>query len=162
MHPIAAFPSGWVIDKLGMKIGCCIGGTAVIAGTWLRYTLNVGSPWFCLIGSALSAFGNVFVLNSSSLMAVNWFPNYIVPKIIMICVLVNFLSATIGASSAGWFISNSSTVDDVRNFLRSEAILITVPFVIFMIFFRERPKVPPSHSAELLVPTARNNYKESL
>ena len=73
MHPIAAFPSGWIIDKFGMKIGCIIGGVSVIAGTWLRSLLSVGNPWVCLLGSFFAAFGNVFILNSAALMAVNWF-----------------------------------------------------------------------------------------
>lgn len=108
MHPLAAFPSGWILDKLGMKIGCCIGGCAVIIGVWLRTLLMVGDPFYCLLGSLLAAFGNVFVLNSSSLMAVNWFQSEIVPKIIMVCALINFLSAALGGSAAGWFLSESS------------------------------------------------------
>ena len=104
MHPIAAFPSGWIIDKFGMKIGCCFGGLFIIAGTWLRSILTLGNPWFCLLGSVCAAFGNVFVLNSAALMAVNWFQSELVPKVIMVCVLINFLSAALGASVAGWFL----------------------------------------------------------
>ena len=38
-HPIFAFPANWILDKLGMKIGCSIGGVLVIAGVWLRTLL---------------------------------------------------------------------------------------------------------------------------
>lgn len=73
MHPIAAFPSGWILDKFGMKIGCILGGVLVIIGVWLRSFLAVGNPWLCLFGSLLAAFGNVFILNSSAVVAINWF-----------------------------------------------------------------------------------------
>ena len=110
MHPIAAFPSGWIIDKFGMKIGCIIGGIMVVIGVWMRYFLDVKAPYVCLTGSLIAAFGNVFVLNSSSLMALNWFPNSIIPKIVMACVLINFLSASIGASLGGVFLGEDSSV----------------------------------------------------
>ena len=35
-HPIFAFPANWILDRFGMKIGCCIGGSLVIAGVWMR------------------------------------------------------------------------------------------------------------------------------
>lgn len=111
MHPIAAAPSSWIIDKFGMKIGCIIGGVSVTIGVWLRYFLEVDQPYICLAGSIIAAFGNVFILNSASLVAFNWFPSETMPNVTMVCVLTNFLSAAIGASSGGWFLGVNSTAD---------------------------------------------------
>lgn len=39
-HPICAFPANWVLDKFGMKIGCCVGGVLLIIGVWMRTLLE--------------------------------------------------------------------------------------------------------------------------
>lgn len=72
-HPFCAFPANWVLDKFGMKIGCSVGGVFLIAGVWLRTLLEEGQPGWCLAGSILASIGNVFILNSPSILANNWF-----------------------------------------------------------------------------------------
>lgn len=56
-----------------MKIGFIAGGILVIAGVWLRLLLEDKNSTFCLLGSGLAAIGNIFVLNSPSKVAINWF-----------------------------------------------------------------------------------------
>ena len=36
LHPVCTFPVNWILDKFGMKIGCCIGGSLLVAGVWMR------------------------------------------------------------------------------------------------------------------------------
>lgn len=73
LHPLFAFPVNWILDKFGMRIGCTIGAVLVVAGVWMRTFLKVGDIFWCLCGSALAAIGNIFVLNSPSILANSWF-----------------------------------------------------------------------------------------
>lgn len=36
LHPIGAFPTNWILDKYGSRIGCIIGAVFVISGVWMR------------------------------------------------------------------------------------------------------------------------------
>lgn len=73
LHPICAFPANWILDKCGIKIGCIIGAIFLVSGVWMRTFIRENQPVYCLIGSILAAIGNVFVLNSPSIVANNWF-----------------------------------------------------------------------------------------
>jgi fucose permease len=73
LHPISTVPANWILDKFGMKVGSTIGSGLVICGVWLRVMIEVKNPTFVLIGSILAAIGNVFILNSPSILGNNWF-----------------------------------------------------------------------------------------
>lgn len=73
LHPILAFPANWALDRFGMKAGCTLGGAFLIGGVWMRTLLQVDNPFWCLSGSILAAIGNIFILNSASIIAANWF-----------------------------------------------------------------------------------------
>lgn len=100
-HPILAFPANWMLDKYGMAVGCFFGGLFLIAGVWLRTFIEVDEPVVCLIGSCLAAFGNLFIYNSPTILATNWFKPKSVPGIISICVTANMVSVGLGASLPG-------------------------------------------------------------
>lgn len=53
----------------------------------------------------------------------------------------------VGLTIPGMFVRPSSTSTDVINFLRLEAIITTVPFILLVIFIREKPEHPPSKAA---------------
>jgi FLVCR family feline leukemia virus subgroup C receptor-related protein len=108
-HPIFAFPANWILDKYGMKIGCVIGGVLVVAGVWLRTFLQENSILLCLIGSALAAVGNIFILNSSSILANNWFKHSSIPLIITLAVLSNLISITLGGGLPGLLLNINNT-----------------------------------------------------
>lgn len=100
-HPIFAFPANWILDKFGMAQGCFGGGILLIIGVWLRTLIEVEQPTFCLLGSILAAIGNIFILNSPSLLATNWFKPSSIPGIISLSVLANLISVGLGASLPG-------------------------------------------------------------
>ena len=54
----------------------------------------------------------------------------------------------VGITIPGIFVSSSSTADEIIAFLRLEAVIVTVPFVLLIILFREKPPLPPSKAAE--------------
>lgn len=73
-HPICAFPCNWLINRYGMHKCYLLGGVCVIGGVWLRMLIEENNSTYVLIGSALIAVGNIFVVNTPSKFATNWFP----------------------------------------------------------------------------------------
>lgn len=152
-HPIFAFPANWILDKFGMKLGCGIGGVLLIAGVWMRTFIEYQNIFWCLTGSVLAAIGNIFVLNSPSILANNWFKPVSIPGIISVSVLASMISMAFGSSLPGLMVKKSDgdsmndIQDKIRNFFRLEAIIITVPIVLLFIFLKNRPEIPPSKAA---------------
>jgi hypothetical protein len=109
LHPIGAFPANWILDKYGSRIGCILGSVFVIAGVWVRNLLEKGNPEWCLFGSFLAAFGNLFVLNSAIKVSVNWFTPANIPGVVFLTVLANQISMTLGAALPGLILPKSPT-----------------------------------------------------
>jgi drug/metabolite transporter (DMT)-like permease len=148
-HPLFAFPCNWLINKKGMRVSFIAGAIFTVAGVWMRLLLQEGNSVFCLIGSAFAAIGNIFILNTPSKLALNWFKSSQVNIVSFTGILFNLLSVTLGASLPGYFINDtSSTADDVKRLLFLEACVITVPYIFLVFFFRDKPEHPPSKSAK--------------
>lgn len=93
-----------------------------------------------MLGSGLAAIGNIFVLNTPSKLAINWFKSDQVNIVSFTGILFTLLSITLGAAVPGFLIDEKTgTVDDVRRLLFIEACLVTVPYIFLVIFFRDRP-----------------------
>lgn len=105
-HPIFAFPCNWILNKYSMRLGFIIGGLLVSAGVWMRLLIGEGNSIYCLIGSGLAAIGNIFVFNTPSKIALNWFRADRAPIIIFLGVVANMISITVGAAVPGLIIKN--------------------------------------------------------
>lgn len=66
----------------------------------------------------------------------------------------------IGITMPGIFITPTSSVDDILAFLRLEAIIVTIPFIILVILFREKPLKPPSKAAQAFNVAKKGSYFE--
>ena len=144
IHPIGAVPVNWVLDNVGMKFGCALGGLSLIAGVWLRTLLQEGDPWFCLVGSTLAAIGNIFILNSPSKLASQWFRPEVIPAVISLAVLSSNISITLGGALPALILGSTAKKDDFINFFYLEAIIVTVPIFLMIILLRNKPRIPPS------------------
>ena len=113
----------------------------------MRTLLTVGNPLFCLLGSALSAIGNIFLIGSPTMFAINWFDAGSAPKVISATVLFNLLSSGLGGALGGLMLPNDATKEQIMSFLKLEAIIVTIPYIIFMLLFKEQPVHPPSSAA---------------
>jgi hypothetical protein len=66
------------------------------------------------------------------------------------------VSFAIGAAMPGFFINDTgSTADDVRKLLLIEAIVVTIPYVLLIVLFRESPEHPPSKAARIIAEQPR-------
>jgi hypothetical protein len=125
-----------------------LGGFFVIGGVWVRLLVEEGNSTYLLMGSALTAFGNIFIINTPSKFATNWFPSSSVNLVTFLGVSFTMLSVSIGAAGPGFFINeNTSTVADIRKLLLIEAFVVSIPIILLMIFFRDHPEHPPSKTA---------------
>lgn len=109
-HPLLAVPINWIINKKGMHFGFIIAAVLGVSGVWLRLLLDKGQSVYCLLGSALAALGNIFILNTPSKVALNWFRKDRVSIITFTGILASQLSVTIGASVPGFIIDKKTSI----------------------------------------------------
>jgi hypothetical protein len=149
LHPLCAPPANWILDKLGMRIGCTLGAGLVICGVWLRVGIIQGNPGFVIAGTIISAMGNVFILNSPTILANNWFSASEMPGIISIAVLSNMVSIILGSCIPGFVIHESENVaKNIQNFLIGEACVISAGLLPLILFLRDKPPNPPSMTTD--------------
>ena len=117
-HCIFAMPVNWALTKRGIRFSYIIASIAMIAGVWLRTTLTESDPYVCLLGSLLCGGSGLILLSSGSKVTLNWFKKEHLTPVTFICVLVNFLSLSIGLSLPGMFINPDSTQAEIIDFLR--------------------------------------------
>jgi hypothetical protein len=84
----------------------------------------------------LAAFGNLFVLNSAIKVSVNWFTPQNIPGIIFMTVLANQISMTLGAALPGLILPPKPTSGQIKDLVFVEAIVISVPLILLMVFYR--------------------------
>ena len=87
-----------------MRVSFIIGAVFLVSGVWLRLLLSVGQSIFCLLGSGLAAIGNIFVFNTPSQVALNWFKQDQVGIVTFTGILLNLLSITFGASAPSFIV----------------------------------------------------------
>ena len=119
-----------------MRVSFVVGAILVSSGMWLRILLDVGLSVYCLLGSFLAAVGNIFILNTPSKLAINWFSKERVGIVTFTGILMNLLSITIGASTPTLFINENTSVDEVKTFLFWEAVAVTIPMLLLAVLFR--------------------------
>jgi hypothetical protein len=69
------------------------------------------------MGSFLAAVGNIFVLNTPSKVAINWFSKERVGIVTFTGVLLGIISNTIGASVPSFIVNKETSTDGFRSFL---------------------------------------------
>lgn len=145
-HPLFAFLCNWVLDTRGIRVGCVLGSLLTIAGVVLRTFINQ-SFWLVIAGSTLCAVGNIFILNSPSKLAANWWSSGHLTAVNSLCTLANIVSNTIGAVIPSFFVSMDSGRQDIVNLLRFEAGLVGGVLLLLIVFIRDKPGSPPSLAA---------------
>lgn len=161
-HPLLSVPCNWVINRFGMHISFVAACLLVSGGAWLRLLLEDGQSLYCLLGSFLAAIGNIFILNTPSKVALNWFSKDRAGLVTFSGILASMFSITLGASAPGLLIDEHTTNEDIKQFLFYEALVITVPLLFLAIFFREKPSQPPSKAARQVFDQERGQYRDLL
>lgn len=127
-------------------------------GVWLRVLINQ-SMVATIIGSALAATGNIFIINSPSKMASTWFRPAISPRVTTLGVMANMASIGFGVVLPSIFVTKTSSKNDVKNMLMWEAIIVSIPAILLVALLKNKPKQPPSFAAAI---KNKNDYKSDL
>ena len=72
LYPFANFPSNWLIDIKGLRIGILVGATGTFLGAALRCLVSYDFM-FVIAGQVVCALVQVVVLNAPTTIAVRWF-----------------------------------------------------------------------------------------
>jgi len=67
------FPSTYILDKYGLRVGLTIGMLGTTVGLWIRCLIN-HSFWFAVAGQTLMAVMQPFIYNCPAKLSGNWFP----------------------------------------------------------------------------------------
>ncbi len=84
----------------------------------------------------MAAFGNLFVLNSAIKVSVNWFTPASIPGVVFLTVLANQISMTLGAAIPGLILPKKPTEQQIKDLIFIEAIVISAPLILLIIFYR--------------------------
>lgn len=100
-----------------------------------------------IIGSFFAAVGNIFIINSPSKFASTWFRPSVVARITTLGVMCTMGSMALGVALPPYFVNSKSTKSQIQNMLIYEAIIVSIPSIILLILFKNKPKQPPSFAA---------------
>ncbi|EGR34572.1 major facilitator superfamily protein, putative [Ichthyophthirius multifiliis] len=154
------FPSNYVLG-LNCKNGVLLGAAFTIIGSWIRVLVNK-SFWYVILGQILGAIGQPFILNAPAKIATEWFIPKQRPAAIAALALINMVGIGIGFLIPSIFVENTKDMqigkNQVYNLMFWEAIIISAGCAPIFILFKNKPKTPPSHSAN----TEKMSFKQSI
>jgi hypothetical protein len=108
---------------------------------WTRYLIDVSFA-FTIVGSLLASCGN-----SPSKIANAWFRPSIVAIVTSLGIMFNLASNSLAVILPSFFVNSSSTKEDVIQLILFEAIIVSVPLIIMIVFLRDKPTHPPSYAS---------------
>lgn len=73
MQPLITFPASYILDQVGLKVGTNVALLFMAIGYGLRLLINV-QFWIFVVGTYITALGFIFIMNSPTKFASNWFP----------------------------------------------------------------------------------------
>lgn len=156
------FPSNYILDKYGIRVGVTIGTILTLIGSWLRILINQ-SFYYVILGSFISSLGQPLIFNAPSKIASNWFKPESRVKATTFLSILSPIGFAIGFLMPGVLIGDTSNMeadefkDKVWNLFFYQSIVFTVICFPGLFFFREKPINPPSASADV----EKTDFKES-
>ena len=72
IYAFANFPSNWLLDVKGIRIGIMVGAAGTALGTALRCLVSVDFI-FIIIGQVVCAIVQPVILNAPTIIAIRWF-----------------------------------------------------------------------------------------
>lgn len=140
---IFCIPASYVIDTFGIRIGIGIG--AVLAGIFglMKGLFAADYIMVCIAQTGL-ALSQPFIINSTTKVAVRWFPITERATAGGIGLLSQFLGMIVAMIVTPYLISvDAQGVYSISQMLMTYGIITAVGAVILLVFLRERPPTPP-------------------
>ena len=89
------FPSVYVVERWGLRVGTVVGISITTFGLWLRCLVNVNF-YTLLMGQITMAIGQPFLYNAPALVTSNWFPQKERSIATMVGVTMNLFGVFVG------------------------------------------------------------------
>jgi len=145
------FPSEYAIDTWGPRTGLFIGASFTLVGGWLRCLIDINFH-LVYIGQVLSAIGQPFFMNVPAKLGAIWFKPEHRTMATTVASIANPIGAAIGFLIPSFFITESTDLkadgkSQVLKLIICEAIIATVISLSIFLFFKSKPRLPPSRTA---------------
>ncbi|XP_028996860.1 feline leukemia virus subgroup C receptor-related protein 2 isoform X2 [Betta splendens] len=145
------FPVTWLLDRKGLRVIALVATAFNCAGTWIKVA-SVRPNLFAvtLLGQFSSSFAQVFILGMPSRIASVWFGSREVSSACSIGVFGNQLGIAIGFLVPPILVPDGDDMDELAHRIRImfyiTAGVATVLFILVILFFQERPELPPTQA----------------
>ncbi|XP_061610710.1 heme transporter FLVCR2-like isoform X5 [Phyllopteryx taeniolatus] len=163
------FPVTWLLDKKGLRVVALAATALNCAGTWLKVA-SVRPHLFAVtfLGQFCCSLAQVFILGMPSRIASVWFGSNEVSTACSVGVFGNQLGIAIGFLVPPILVPNVDNVDTLAHHIGVmfyiTAGVATFLFILVVIFFQERPELPPTtaQATARSVPPERYSYGASV
>jgi MFS family permease len=142
-----AIPAAWCIDNWGLKWGTAIGVILTgVCGFMRIFAPTYGWLLVCMIGCAVA---QPFVLNAFTKLAGNWFPEEEETLASGLLTMSIFVGLTIVLFTPGFVLAHyreagGSTRQGIEAILTIYGTPALASAILFFLFFREKPLMPPN------------------
>lgn len=152
-----AFVASWVLDHLGLRVGIIMGTSLLFFGSLIRLTGAFPDGFIIVcIGQAICACGQPFIQNSPAKVAAFWFPDDQRALATTLGSVSNPIGGALGllVPPVVYGITGSIPI-----LLLVDCILALIALLLILIFFKKRPRHPPSMTA--LKQEYKDKYKKN-
>ncbi|KAB0798371.1 hypothetical protein PPYR_09364 [Photinus pyralis] len=149
-YVIFGFPATWILEKWGLRATVLLGMGATVIGSWIKVgAISPESYWIALLGQTVIAIAQALIMPIPPELAAVWFPSHQVSTACSIGVIGIEMGLAAGFIVPPLFFQCSSSGDDdvgkvLYQISMALSIVNTVVFILLIIFFKGRPKSPPS------------------
>ncbi|XP_056641818.1 uncharacterized MFS-type transporter C09D4.1-like [Diorhabda sublineata] len=155
-------PISFLIEKYNLKVTAVVSTGLTLVGLIIKvFAADPSRIYVVLIGQAFCAIGQVYMLNIPSKFASTWFGPNEVSTACAIAVLGTQLGAAIGAFIPSFVVEKGENIEDIGRGIYQmtlyNAITGAIIFLIVVLFFRSKPKLPPSISQLQLLTQLEEN-----
>nr|XP_057947128.1 heme transporter FLVCR2 isoform X5 [Doryrhamphus excisus] len=145
------FPVTWLLDQKGLRLTALLANALNCAGTWTKVaSVKPNLFWVTILGQFASSLSQVFILGMPSRLASVWFGADEVSTACAIGVFGNQLGIAIGFLIPPILVPNVDDMDELAHHIKImfyiSAGAATIIFILVVIFFQEKPELPPTQA----------------
>ncbi|KAI6178700.1 MFS domain-containing protein [Aphelenchoides besseyi] len=147
-YTILVFPGSWFLDKYGLRTSLLIGAFGNCFGAWLKLlSTHPDKFWLTFMAQTIVGSSQVFILGIPPRLAAVWFGPEQVSTACAAGVFGNQLGIAIGFVLPPWLVhegTKDSIAYDLSLLFLISGVLNTAILILVVLFFKERPPLPPS------------------
>ncbi len=141
-----SIPAAWCIDNWGLKWGTAIGVILTgVCGFMRIFAPDYNWLLVCMIGGAAA---QPFVLSAFTKLAGNWFPEEEEALASGLLTMSLFIGFTVALFTPGFILAHYKAAGGIRQginvILTAYGTVSLASAILFFLFFKDRPKVPPN------------------